>query len=157
MACLTPPPGDQTRRMCHGSRNRPRLARLPLLAMKHAFVLTESMPGMHCGLPNVRDHDLSIYLKTQGDAMAIGGYEQNPEFWHGTAAAAGKNGEGGGDGAAPPFAFGLFDLDWDTFGQNLEGHMRRCPAIEHAGAQGPRVGPLRAPRAPPPGQAGVLG
>ena len=116
-------------------------ARLPLLAMKHAFVLTESMPGMHRGLPNVRDHDLSIYLKTQGDAMAIGGYEQNPEFWHGAAAAAAAAGDGDGDGAAPPFAFGLFDLDWDTFGQNLEGHMRRCPAIEHAGIKSTVCGP----------------
>ena len=68
--------------------------------MKHAFVLTESIEGMHGMLPNVRDHDLSIYLKTQGDSMyvphclvtplmptlieccsALGGYEQNPEFW----------------------------------------------------------------------------
>jgi sarcosine dehydrogenase len=39
--------------------------------MKHAFVLTESIEGMHGMLPNVRDHDLSIYLKTQGDAMYL--------------------------------------------------------------------------------------
>lgn len=38
---------------------------LPLVAMKHAFVVTEAIEGMHPGLPNVRDHDLSIYLKTQ--------------------------------------------------------------------------------------------
>ena len=43
--------------------------------MKHAYVVTDSIPGMHGGLPNVRDHDLSIYLKAQGDAMALGGYE----------------------------------------------------------------------------------
>ena len=55
--------------------------KLPLLSMKHAYVVTESIPGMKGTLPNVRDHDLSIYLKTQGDAIAIGGYEQNPEFW----------------------------------------------------------------------------
>ena len=54
---------------------------LPLLSMKHAYVVTETIPGMERTLPNVRDHDLSIYLKTQGDAIAIGGYEQNPEFW----------------------------------------------------------------------------
>lgn len=80
-------------------------APLPLLAMKHAYVVTESrargarggargrrlftpvsreqepLEGMHGGLPNVRDHDLSVYLKAQGSAMAIGGYETNPEFW----------------------------------------------------------------------------
>jgi sarcosine dehydrogenase len=58
---------------------------------------------MHAMLPNVRDHDLSIYLKTQGDAIAIGGYEQNPEFWN-----VDRN-----------FSFGLFDLDWTTFDQVL--------------------------------------
>ena len=40
-------------------------AELPLRAMKHAFVVTEPLEGMHGGLPNVRDHDLSIYLKAQ--------------------------------------------------------------------------------------------
>ena len=50
-------------------------APLPLLAMKHAYVVTESLAshGMHGALPNVRDHDLSIYLKAQGQALAIGG------------------------------------------------------------------------------------
>ena len=47
---------------------------LPIRTLKHAYVVTEAMEGMHNGLPNVRDHDLSIYLKTQGDSMAIGGY-----------------------------------------------------------------------------------
>jgi sarcosine dehydrogenase len=47
--------------------------RLPLLAMKHAFVVTEGIEGMTPALPNVRDHDLSIYLKTQGNAIALGG------------------------------------------------------------------------------------
>jgi len=99
--------------------------KIPLLAMKHAMVITEKMEGMHPGLPNVRDHDLSIYLKTQGDAMAIGGYEQNPEFCH----------------LDEKFEFGLFNLDWDTFGQNLEGHIQRCPAIENTGIKSTVCGP----------------
>ena len=32
-------------------------------------------------MPSVRDHDASVYLKLQGDALAIGGYEPNPIFW----------------------------------------------------------------------------
>ncbi|CAE8692195.1 unnamed protein product [Polarella glacialis] len=98
---------------------------IPLRAMKHAMVLTEPLPGMHKGLPNVRDHDLSVYLKTQGDSMAIGGYEQNPEFWD----------------ADPKFAFGLFELDYDTFGQNLAGHIQRCPQIETTGIKTTVCGP----------------
>jgi len=99
---------------------------LPLLAMKHAFVVTESIPGMHAGLPNVRDHDLSIYMKTQGDSLALGGYEQNPEFWN---------------DIDKQFSFGLFNLDWETFGQNLEGQLQRCPAVEDAGIKSTVCGP----------------
>eukprot|EP00040_Diaphanoeca_grandis_P010475 m.53618 g.53618 ORF g.53618 m.53618 type:complete len:908 (+) comp21791_c0_seq2:183-2906(+) len=101
-------------------------ALIPLLPMKHAFVLTEALPGMHKDLPNVRDHDLSIYLKTQGDSMAIGGYETNPEF------------------LAPldiDFAFGLYNLDWDTFEQNFEGHIKRCPSIADTGITSTVCGP----------------
>ena len=52
---------------------------------------------MHGVLPNVRDHDLSVYLKAQGSAMAIGGYETNPEFWA---------------QPASDFAFGRRQHDW---------------------------------------------
>ena len=49
-------------------------ARLPLRAMKHAYVVTESLAdaGMHGALPNVRDHDLSIYLKAQVCVCGLG-------------------------------------------------------------------------------------
>mmetsp|Transcript_20013 Transcript_20013/g.29973 ORF Transcript_20013/g.29973 Transcript_20013/m.29973 type:complete len:909 (+) Transcript_20013:53-2779(+) len=100
--------------------------KLPICAMKHAFVTTESIPGVNPSLPNVRDHDKSVYLKTQGDALAIGGYEPNPEFW---------------PNVDPDFSFGLFELDWDTFGHNLEGHLTLCPAIEEAGISSTVCGP----------------
>lgn len=32
-------------------------------------------------MPNVRDHDASVYLRLQGDALSVGGYEANPVFW----------------------------------------------------------------------------
>eukprot|EP00966_Prymnesium_polylepis_P012354 283681-Prymnesium_polylepis.1 len=101
-------------------------APLPLLAMKHAYIVTEAIDGMHGGLPNVRDHDLSVYLKAQGNGLAIGGYESNPEFWPRPEA---------------DFAFGLFELDWETFLQNMNGHIRRCPPIETAGIQSTVCGP----------------
>jgi sarcosine dehydrogenase len=52
---------------------------IPLIAMKHAYVTTERIPGIE-NMPNVRDHDASVYLKLQGDALHIGGYEYNPIF-----------------------------------------------------------------------------
>jgi len=100
--------------------------RLPLRAMKHAYVVTEGIEGVNPSLPNVRDHDLSVYFKTQGDSLGIGGYEQNPEFW---------------DDVDGGFSYGLFDLDWDTFGQNLEGHLARVPAIETVGIKSTVCGP----------------
>mmetsp|Transcript_50342 Transcript_50342/g.108458 ORF Transcript_50342/g.108458 Transcript_50342/m.108458 type:complete len:906 (-) Transcript_50342:62-2779(-) len=100
--------------------------KIPLRAMKHAYIVTEAIPGVHPGLPNLRDHDLSIYFKTQGDSLALGGYEQNPEFWK---------------DVDPNFHFGLFDLDWDTFNQNLEGHIQRCPLIETLGIKSTVCGP----------------
>lgn len=99
---------------------------IPLRAMKHAYIVTESIKGVHPGLPNLRDHDLSIYFKIQGDSLALGGYEQNPEFW---------------PNVDPGFHFGLFDLDWDTFNQNLEGHIKRCPLIENVGIKSTVCGP----------------
>ena len=29
-------------------------------------------------MPNIRDHDASVYLKLQGDCLHIGGYEVDP-------------------------------------------------------------------------------
>lgn len=36
---------------------------------------------MFQNMPNVRDHDASVYLRLQGDALSVGGYESNPIFW----------------------------------------------------------------------------
>ena len=99
---------------------------LPLLALKHAMVVTDKIEGMNPSLPNVRDHDLSVYLKTQGDSLSIGGYEQNPEFWH---------------NPHPSSSYQLFDIDWDTFAQNLNGHIKRCPAISYTGIKSTVCGP----------------
>jgi sarcosine dehydrogenase len=53
--------------------------KVPLVAMKHAYVVTERIEGIQ-NMPNVRDHDASVYLKLQGDALSVGGYEPDPIF-----------------------------------------------------------------------------
>ena len=50
---------------------------LPLVPMKHAYVITEPIPEVQ-GLPNIRDHDASIYFRVQGQSLCMGGYETNP-------------------------------------------------------------------------------
>lgn len=48
----------------------------------HAPMTTHSGHGTPCvgisGMPNIRDHDMSVYLKVQGTALQVGGYEPNP-------------------------------------------------------------------------------
>ncbi|KAM9841564.1 sarcosine dehydrogenase, mitochondrial [Aulostomus maculatus] len=99
--------------------------RVPLIAMHHAYVVTERIEGIQ-NMPNVRDHDASVYLRLQGDALSVGGYEQNPIFW---------------DEVSDKFAFSLFDLDWDVFMQHIEGAINRVPVLEQTGIKSTVCGP----------------
>ncbi|XP_044519885.1 sarcosine dehydrogenase, mitochondrial [Gracilinanus agilis] len=99
--------------------------KVPLVAMHHAYVVTERIEGIQ-NMPNVRDHDASVYLRLQGDALSVGGYESNPIFW---------------DKVSDKFAFGLFDLDWDVFTQHIEGAINRVPVLEKTGIKSTVCGP----------------
>ncbi|XP_051893204.1 sarcosine dehydrogenase, mitochondrial isoform X2 [Pristis pectinata] len=98
---------------------------VPLIAMRHAYVVTERIEGIQ-NMPNVRDHDASVYLRLQGDALSVGGYEPNPNFW---------------EEVLDKFAFSLFDLDWDVFTQLMEGAMKRIPVLETTGVKSTVCGP----------------
>ncbi|KAM8796627.1 sarcosine dehydrogenase, mitochondrial [Eudromia elegans] len=98
---------------------------VPLVAMHHAYVVTERIEGIQ-NMPNVRDHDASVYLRLQGDALSVGGYESNPIFW---------------EEVSEEFAFGLFDLDWDVFMQHFEGAVNRVPILEKTGIKSTVCGP----------------
>ncbi|KAI5099466.1 sarcosine dehydrogenase, mitochondrial, partial [Silurus meridionalis] len=100
---------------------------VPLIAMHHAYVVTERIEGIQ-NMPNVRDHDASVYLRLQGDALSVGGYEQNPIFWD-------------EESVSDKFAFSLFDLDWDVFMQHIEGAINRVPALERTGIKSTVCGP----------------
>uniref|UniRef100_A0A8D2LDF7 Sarcosine dehydrogenase, mitochondrial n=2 Tax=Varanus komodoensis TaxID=61221 RepID=A0A8D2LDF7_VARKO len=98
---------------------------VPLVAMHHAYVVTERIEGIQ-NMPNVRDHDASVYLRLQGDALSVGGYESNPIFW---------------EEILDNFAFGLFDLNWDVFMQHIEGAINRVPILETTGIKSTVCGP----------------
>lgn len=49
----------------------------PTRAAQSLWILCFAFQNM----PNVRDHDASVYLRLQGDALSVGGYEANPIFW----------------------------------------------------------------------------
>uniref|UniRef100_A0A7N6AG56 Sarcosine dehydrogenase, mitochondrial n=1 Tax=Anabas testudineus TaxID=64144 RepID=A0A7N6AG56_ANATE len=78
-------------------------------------------------MPNVRDHDASVYLRLQGDALSVGGYEHNPIFWD--------------EVSLDIFAFSLFDLDWDVFMQHIDGAINRVPVLEQTGIKSTVCGP----------------
>ncbi|XP_071948370.1 sarcosine dehydrogenase, mitochondrial-like [Antedon mediterranea] len=98
---------------------------VPLLAMRHAYIVSERIEGIQ-NMPNVRDHDASVYLKLQGDGLSIGGYEPNPLFW---------------DKVENEFAFSLFELDWDVFSVHIDGAINRVPVIEQTGVKSTVCGP----------------
>ncbi|KAK2565778.1 Sarcosine dehydrogenase [Acropora cervicornis] len=98
---------------------------VPLVAMHHAYIVTERIEGIQ-NMPNVRDHDASVYLKLQGDGLSVGGYESNPIFW---------------DEVSNKFAFSLFDLDWDVFSAHIEGACNRVPVIAQTGVKSTVCGP----------------
>lgn len=50
------------------------------------------------------------------------------------------------------FAFGLFDLDWDVFGQHIEGAIHRVPVLEKTGIKSTVCGPGEGGGEPAPGR-----
>jgi sarcosine dehydrogenase len=102
---------------------------LPQKALEHAYVITEPMPQFVSPLkiPNIRDHDLSIYLRTSGQSLKIGGYETNPQFLRFET------------NSLSPFT--LFDLNWDSFGINLENAIKLMPRLKNVGIQTTISGP----------------
>ncbi|KAH8277859.1 hypothetical protein KR018_008772 [Drosophila ironensis] len=98
---------------------------LPLVPMKHAYIVSESIPGVR-GLPNIRDHDYSTYFRIQGDAICMGGYEPNPILL---------------EPVPRDFHFGLYELDWSVFETHLEGAQKLCPTFGKYGIKSTVCGP----------------
>lgn len=101
-------------------------AEVPIIPAKHAYIVSQPIDGIK-GMPNVRDHDASIYLRIQGSSIWMGGYEGNPIFLDG--------------GVAKDFTFGLYDLDWSTFEGHVKGAEELCPAFAEAGIRTTICGP----------------
>lgn len=93
--------------------------------MKHSYVVSEPIDGVY-GMPNVRDHDASVYLRIQGSSIMMGGYEDDPIIL---------------DRVANDFSFGLYDLDWSVFEAHVKGATELCPAFGAAGIKSTVCGP----------------
>ncbi|XP_055610172.1 sarcosine dehydrogenase, mitochondrial [Uranotaenia lowii] len=99
---------------------------LPLIPMKHAYVVSETIDGCHQMLPNIRDHDYSIYFRIQGKSICMGGYENNPVLLN---------------KVPEDFHFGLYDLDYSVFDTHIQGAVKLCPTFGSAGIKSTICGP----------------
>jgi 4-methylaminobutanoate oxidase (formaldehyde-forming) len=110
--------------LCGGlwSRALGRLAgvNIPLVPVRHQYVVTERIEGVSPSLPTLRDPDRLTYCKEEVGGLVMGGYEPNPIPW----ALA---------GIPEGFSFQLLDEDWDHFEPIMRLALGRVPALERAG------------------------
>ncbi|KAJ8681464.1 hypothetical protein QAD02_017251 [Eretmocerus hayati] len=110
---------------------------IPLVPMKHAYVLTEPLPSLvrrgpgdrtSTPVPNVRDHDLAVYLKVHpgGGYLSAGGYETNPVVLR---------------SVAKDFEFGLYELDWNVFNAHMQSMLSLVPELAKSGIKSTVCGP----------------
>ncbi|HVA88927.1 MAG TPA: FAD-dependent oxidoreductase, partial [Chloroflexota bacterium] len=92
---------------------------VPIIPMEHQYLLTGPVDGATPTLPQMRDPDLLVYFRPEGQGLVMGGYERTPAPWslHGIPAT--FNGK-------------LLNPDHDRFVPILEGAIRRIPAMESA-------------------------
>jgi 4-methylaminobutanoate oxidase (formaldehyde-forming) len=98
--------------------------RVPIVPMAHEYLVTQPIrkraPGEH--LPTLRDPDLLIYFREDGDGLVMGGYERHCAPWA-------LQGEGGFDAIPQDFNGRLLEEDWDRFEDIVEASKRRVPAM----------------------------
>ena len=101
--------------------------RIPLIPMSHQYLVTEAIPGMAPELPSVRDPDLLVYVRQEGPALLMGGYER-----HARPFTAGPNAF---DAVPADFNGKLLTPDWDAFAEIAENAGRRFPVLATAGVR----------------------
>jgi 4-methylaminobutanoate oxidase (formaldehyde-forming) len=101
---------------------------VPLVSVRHQYLITDRMDGVTQGLPTLRDPDLLTYYKEDVGGLVMGGYEPNPVPW-------------ALDGIPPDFNFQLLQPDWDHFQPIMELAMARVPALRTAGVKELLSGP----------------
>jgi 4-methylaminobutanoate oxidase (formaldehyde-forming) len=100
--------------------------RVPLIPMSHQYLVTQPFRERadEQRLPTLRDPDLLVYYREDGDGLVMGGYEREsePAFLPG--------GTGRFDRIPPDFNGRLLEDDWDRFEEITVNSRRRVPAME---------------------------
>lgn len=95
---------------------------LPLQAVEHMYVVTETMPHLTHPYPVIRDLDRGIYVKGDAGKLVIGGFEPFAKCWN----------PYGPEGDRP---FLEFPEDWDQFAPFMEAALTLIPSLERTGIQ----------------------
>ena len=90
---------------------------VPIVAMKHHYIVTGKVDGVTASMPTVRDPDRLIYFKEDVGGLVFGGYELNPQHWS-------------VDHPGENFRFTLLDFDIDHFEPLMEAGLNRVPAMK---------------------------
>ena len=116
--------------------------RVPLIPMSHQYLVTQPLDavrearrsfvpdsgandrGTRGHLPTLRDPDLLVYYREDGDGLVMGGYERRsePAFLPG--------GPSRVEAIPPDFNGRLLEEDWDRFAEIAENSKRRVPAMD---------------------------
>jgi glycine cleavage system aminomethyltransferase T/glycine/D-amino acid oxidase-like deaminating enzyme len=106
--------------------------RVPLLPMSHQYLVTQPLDAVReargsgearRSLPTLRDPDLLVYYREDGDGLLMGGYERRsePAFL--------PRGTGGFEAIPPDFNGRLLEEEWDRFEEITRNSERRVPAM----------------------------
>jgi 4-methylaminobutanoate oxidase (formaldehyde-forming) len=106
--------------------------RVPLLPMSHQYLVTQPLDAVReargsgearRSLPTLRDPDLLVYYREDGDGLVMGGYERRsePAFL--------PNGTGDFEAIPPDFNGRLLEEEWDRFEEITRNSERRVPAM----------------------------
>ena len=101
---------------------------IPLYAVEHFYLLTESLEGVYPDMPTFRDPDGLIYGREEVGGLLLGCFDRNA-----LPVAIGE--------LPIPFEFGLLNENWDQFGPYLDQGIARIPALAETGIRSLVNGP----------------
>ncbi|HEX6781024.1 MAG TPA: FAD-dependent oxidoreductase [Solirubrobacterales bacterium] len=105
--------------------------RVPVIPMSHQYLVTQPLEAVREArgeerrhLPTLRDPDLLVYYREDGDGLVMGGYERcsEPAFLPGGPARV--------EAIPQDFNGRLLEEDWERFEEITENSKRRVPAMD---------------------------
>ena len=101
--------------------------RIPLVPMSHQYLVTDAIDGLPPGLPSLRDPDLLVYYRPEGNGLLMGGYERTARPFTADATHL--------DRVPPDFNGKLLAEDWDRSAEIADNAHLRVPAMADAGVR----------------------